>query len=314
MKSKELLSLFERGKRRFHIVGNETNGVLIGLDLEGRLFTIVGGQVANRVNPDAILKQTTRAEYLNPGGDGLWPAPEGTTLGYEYPTGDWRVPPGLTGARFSVVEQSENAATVQAEIDLINNAGLGVPTIFHRAVSVESVGGGVVVSVIESIEYIGDKEHSNDKLLLAPWTLCQFDCGEGCEVIFPAESANSMWDLYEPSDSQRCKTDDGLWSTKTNCSQRYQIALSPDVPWIEYHDPRVGLSVRRSAEPISPEQSYIDIVDAPPSQLPGDKGVSLSVYSDTDGFMEIEAAGGCPKIMTPGSIMKVHVKTLYKVL
>ena len=254
MKSKELLSLFEQGKRRFHIVGDETNGVLVGLDLEGRLFTIVDGKVINRVNPDAVLKQTTRAEYLNPGGDGLWPAPEGTTLGYEYPTGDWRVPPGLTGARYSVVEQTKNAGTVQGQIDLINNSGLGVPTIFRRAVSVESVDAGMEVSVTESIEYIGAKEHSNDELLLVPWTLCQFDCGEGCEVVFPAESADSIWDLYEPSDSQRHKTTDGLWSTKTDCSQRYQIALSPDVPWIEYRDPRIGLSVHRSAESISPEQ------------------------------------------------------------
>ena len=52
----------------------------------------------NRVNPDAIAGLSTREAYLNPGGDGLWPAPEGTCFGYQYATGDWRVSPGLSSA------------------------------------------------------------------------------------------------------------------------------------------------------------------------------------------------------------------------
>ena len=101
MNGTELSALFEKGGKRCHVIGSVENGVIAGLDLEGRLFTVMHGTVMNKVNPAAILGITSRSAYLNPGGDGLWPAPEGTRFGYEYPTGAWRVPPGLSGAKFT---------------------------------------------------------------------------------------------------------------------------------------------------------------------------------------------------------------------
>ena len=71
MTGNELISLFQKGQKRCHLIGNTKNGVTAGLDLEGRLFTIINGEVANRVNPEAILRVTDRKGYLNPGGDGL---------------------------------------------------------------------------------------------------------------------------------------------------------------------------------------------------------------------------------------------------
>ncbi|MHC4871795.1 MAG: hypothetical protein ACYTFY_08110, partial [Planctomycetota bacterium] len=109
---------------------------IAGLDLEGRLYAILNGEVINRVNEEAILGITTRKEYINPGGDGLWPAPEGTVFGYEYPSGNWRVPPGLTGAKYIVLDKGENKALIEAEVDLINDEGRGIPTIFRRDVSI----------------------------------------------------------------------------------------------------------------------------------------------------------------------------------
>ena len=70
--------------------------------------------------------------------------------------------------------------------------------------------------------------------------------------------------------------------------------------------------VRRTAKALPDDQNYIDIIDAPPEKQPSDKGVRYSVYSDTDGFMEIEAAGGCPEIITPGFVMNVEVTTKFK--
>ena len=120
----ELQQLFDRGRRRWHLVGNENAGVVAGLDLEGRLYTVYQGKILNRVNP-AVFSLEKGEGYVNPGGDGLWPAPEGTAFGYEYPTGQWRVPPGLTGARYRVLEAGRNTMTMRAEIDLINAQGLG---------------------------------------------------------------------------------------------------------------------------------------------------------------------------------------------
>ncbi len=310
MKIKDLIELFEKGKRRFLIVGNEQNGVLAGLDLEGRIFAIMNGEVVNRVNAEAILRQTTKEGYLNPGGDGLWPAPEGTCLGYEYPCGKWRVPPGLTGARYIVSEEEGNCAKICAEIDLINNRGLGISTIFSRAISTKMTDGNLVVSVKESIQYIGAQSLSKDECLLAPWSLCQFDSGPGCEVVFPDVDKSAVWDMYGPSDSERFSRD-GLLRTKTDGDIRYQIGMDKRVDWIGFRDPAKGLSVTRTASPLPEGQDYIDIIDAPPEDIPSGKGVRFSVYSDASDFMEIEAAGGCPETIQPGEIMSVDVKTVY---
>jgi hypothetical protein len=311
MTGNELIELFQKGNKRYHIIGTLENSVVAGLDLEGRLYTILNGEVVNRVNPEAILGITTRDGYLNPGGDGLWPAPEGTCFGYEYSTGNWRVPAGLTGAKYKVVEEKQDYAVIEAEIDLINASGLGISTIFRRAVNVIQQSDVLVVKVVEAIEYIGAKTLSRQECLLAPWTLCQFDCGLGCEVIFPEVESSQIWDLYDPSETHRFRAD-GFWHTKTNSTLRYQIGLGERVPWIELILPDKNIAVKRSALLLPAGQDYIDIVDAPPEEKPSDKGVRYSVYSDTNGFMEIEAAGGCPVEFTPGTVMKVEVTTEFR--
>ncbi len=312
MTGNELINLFEQGQKRYHLIGSVEYGVIAGLDLEGRLFTIINGEVANRVNPDAIQGITDRHDYINPGGDGLWPAPEGTCLGYEYSTEKWRVPPGLTGANFKVTKTDLNHATIEAEVDLINASGRGVATIFRRAVTVLPANNTITVKVIESIEYIGTETLSNQECLLAPWTLCQFDSGLGCEVIFPEVNDDNIWDMYAPSDSQRFKAD-GFCHIKTDTTQRFQVGISANTPWIELILPTKNMTVKRTAIPLASNYKYIDIIDAPPEEQPSDKGVCYSIYSDTNGFMEIEAAGGCPNLITPGSIMDLEVITEYKI-
>ena len=106
MKANELLDAFAKAGKRAVEVGNADAGVIVGLDLEGRLFAVLGGEVLSRVNPEAVAGQSTRERYLNPGGDGLWPAPEGTAVGYQYAAGAWRVPPGVCAARFRVLRSS----------------------------------------------------------------------------------------------------------------------------------------------------------------------------------------------------------------
>jgi len=102
MNQHEFINLLNQGKRRWHRIGTKTDGVIVALDLEGRLFTILDGMVVNRVNRAVILGRSPADEYPNPGGDGLWPGPEGTCFGYEYATGKWRVPPSITGARYQI--------------------------------------------------------------------------------------------------------------------------------------------------------------------------------------------------------------------
>lgn len=308
MQTSQLLQHFKDAGKRFHMVGNMEAGVVLALDMEGRLFTSLNGEILNRVNPAAILGQSTREQYLNPGGDGLWPAPEGTSLGYQYSTGSWRVPPGLTSARYLVDAVSDCRASCMAELDLVNNKGLGIPVIFKRDVTVGSGPDEVRLTVEESITYMGTHTLAASDCLLVPWTLCQFDCGPGCKVVFPCQNDACVWDLYDDSSHFR-HLDDATMTTITDGSGRYQIGIGDEVPWIEYHDPRRNLSVRREAAALTRGHAFIDIRDVAPDIPPQDKGVRYSVYSDPSGFMEIEAAGGCPDVLTPGTTLSLIVST-----
>ncbi len=130
-------------------------------------------------------------------------------------------------------------------------------------------------------------------------------------MVFPPASESSVWDLYDQEKKTEINKEEGFSRTFTDGSSRYQIAMDKDVPWIEFHDPRRGLIVTRKAEHLMDGQTYIDIRDASPGISPGRNGVRYSVYSDTSGFMEIEAAGGCPGTIMPGAEMKVSVSTRF---
>ncbi|OGV51305.1 MAG: hypothetical protein A2017_20020 [Lentisphaerae bacterium GWF2_44_16] len=309
MKVDEFIRLLDKAKRRWHLIGENENGLIAVLDLEGRLFTFIKGEMLSRVNEEAVSEQSTRDKYQNPGGDVLWPAPEGTCFGYEYSTGKWRVPPGITGARYLVKESGENRAVIEAEIDLINSRGLGLPCIFRRDIRLKHEARAMTVNVVETIIYIGNKTLSADDCMMAPWSLCQFDSGEGAEVVFP-HVEGSVRDLYEPSDSQRFLRD-GFCHTKTDGAQRYQIAIDERVDWIEYRYPERNLRVHRTALKCVPGLKYIDIADAAPESCPSEKGVRFSVYSDMNKFMEIEAVGASPALISNGISMSVEVYTKF---
>lgn len=312
MKATELLAAFAQAGKRTHLVGDINAGVIIALDMEGRLFTVKEGMVLNRVNPEAVAGQSTRMQYLNPGGDGLWPAPEGTSLGYQYSTGAWRVAPGLGAARYLITEINKKGSTIEGEVDLINNKGQGISTIFKRQIKMATSKKIINVHVRESITYIGNIELKYKDCLLAPWSLCQFDSGPGCEVVFPYSTKSSVWDLYDESSSDQRQWTKTLCRTSTDGAMRYQIALDKKIPWIEFRDHPRGLFVRRSAGALPEGQSYIDIRDATPQLQPSKKGVRYSVYSDTANFMEIESVGGCPASILPGTEMSIYTTTRFQ--
>lgn len=309
MTGNELIDLMLQSCRRVHVTGTPENGVIAALDLEGRLFTVINGRVINRVVPSAILTRSNKSAYQNPGGDALWPAPEGTCFGYEYGTGKWRVPPAITGAVWEVAEQSENKTVIRAEIDLVNNRLVGIPCEFERHIEIEQRGNSLVQYVTEVIRYIGNKTLEKGTFSLAPWSLCQFDSGDGCKVIMPIPLADDVRDMYEPSLSQRgIAGDQYVVDTKTDF--RFQLGLGENIPWIEFKS-GYDFRVKRSVGTLPYGQKYIDISDSSPEHFPSDYGVKLSIYCDPSGFMEIEACGGCPDILYPRTELRVKVTTEY---
>jgi hypothetical protein len=309
MTGEELLDLLSSAYRRSHLIGSQDNGIIAALDMEGRLFTIVNGTVLSRVVPLAIMNRTNKREYLNPGGDALWPAPEGTCFGYEYATGDWRVPPSITGAVWNVVSCSENKAVIRAEIDLVNNLQTGIPCEFERHIELECRKNTVKADVLEVIRYIGRKNLKKGEFLLAPWSLCQFDSVESGKVTLPEPVKNELWDMYDPSDSKR-RINNGNCTIETFTEKRFQLGIGANIPWIEYSCPGKFI-IKRYADNLPENQFYIDIADAPPEQLPSARGVKYSIYCDPSGFMEVEACGGCTSDLIPGTEMSVRIITEY---
>ena len=309
MTGQELIDLMLQSQRRIHVTGTPENGVIAGLDLEGRLFAVVNGRVLNRVVPSSIQNRTNRIAYLNPGGDALWPAPEGTCYGYEYGNGQWRVPPSITGAVWQVAEQSENKTVIRAEIDLINNLQLGIPCEFERHIEIELNENSLIQHVTEIIRYIGSKTLNKVEFSLAPWSLCQFDSGKKCQVILLPPAAEDIRDMYDSSLSHRRLSGD-KYVVDTQTDFRFQLGLSENVPWTEFVSAN-DFSVKRYVSNLPPGQRHIDIADSSPEQFPSEFGIKLSIYCDPSGFMEMEACGGCSDILSPGTELSVKITTEY---
>ena len=307
----DLLAAFDKAGKRTHFIGNHTAGVLVAPDMEGRLFTVWNGEVVNRVNLDAIRFHSDQNTYHNPGGDVLWPAPEGTLMGYQYPTGKWRVAPGIRFARYQVKQSGEGSALVEAEIDLVNNKGTGLATLFGRDIRVGEDENKVIVNVKESITYIGKDTLHSSEAIIAPWTLCQFDTDYRGKVTFPCSDPAELWDLYSETIAGECLLRNEMMEVPADGKKRFQVGLSLSVPYIVFHHVQQGLTVKRTAKKIAPAQSYIDIRDADPGCQPDVRGVRFSIYNDNSGFMEIEAVGGCPEIIAPGTVLSVEVETSY---
>ena len=311
MTGQELLDLMRESHRRVYVTGTPVNGVIAALDLEGRLFTVVNGRVLNRVVPSAIQNRSNRHAYQNPGGDALWPAPEGNCFGYEYRSGTWRVPPSITGAVWEMAEQSKNKTVIKAEIDLVNNCQLGIPCEFERHIEIEHGGESLIKHVTEIIRYIGYRTLNKAVFSLAPWSLCQFDSGQGCLVNMPPPEEGDIRDMYDSSLAHRRISGD-KYIVDTQTDFRFQLGLSKNVPWIEFISGN-DFRVKRYVGNLLPGQKYIDIADLSPEQFPSDFGVKLSVYCDPSGFMEMEACGGCPDILSPGTELSVKITTEYVV-
>ena len=309
MTGNDLMDLMHQSHRRVDVTGTPENGIIAGLDLEGRLFAVVDGRVLNRVIPSAIVNRSNKNAYLNPGGDGLWPAPEGNCFGYEYGTGKWRVPPAITGAVWEVAEKSENKSVIRAEIDLANNCQLGIPCEFERHIEIEQSGKTLIQNVTEMIRYIGVRTLDQSEFRLAPWSLCQFDTSNGSKVIMPPPQADDIHDMYASSLSQRGMSDD-KYVVNTKTDFRFQLGLGENVPWIEFISGN-DFRVKRYTGTLPPGHNYIDIADTPPEQFPSDNGVKLSIYCDPSGFMEIEACGGCPNTLVHGTELSVNIITEY---
>ena len=193
----------------------------------------------------------------------------------------------------------------------MNAAGVGMPFIFSRDITVSSNARELTVSIAEGMEYIGTRELSRDEAVIAPWSLCQFDCGADCKLTLPGLSDNDIWDLY-PWDSS-CHRHEGEKGIEVDMVTdfRFQLGISPKASGLVFTDKGRGFSVRRSAAVLSEGLDYIAIDDGEPTKPCKERPCRFSAYCDPSGFMEIEAAGGTPAILKAGTKTSLIVTTQY---
>ena len=294
----EFKKLFQQSGKRCEFVGDESLGVFAAPDLEARLYLVFRGEIVSRVNPDAILHYSDRNGYRNPGGDGLWPAPEGSRYGYNYSSGSWCVSGGLLRARFETARE-DGKLTLSGEVPLISSQGIGLLTEFCRSMEV-SEQNGIVVE--DSIRYLGPVHQKAGSVRLAAWSLSQFDRHDGdyCKLDDPG----AIRDLY--GDSSRFRKNDLCFPTD---EMRYQVACGNACTGIHLVLKDRGIAISRQA--VSTSGEYMDIADISPSEELPDEAVKYSFYSDPSGFMEIETVGPGQRELQLGDTL--HLLTINRI-
>ena len=106
------------------MISSGNSVVIAALGMEGRIFYAHAGEMTSLFRREAAENISNRKNgFFNPGGDGLWPAPEGTRFGYEYSTGTWRVPAAMSGAQYEVISQTSDSFEIANFIlQRVNNA------------------------------------------------------------------------------------------------------------------------------------------------------------------------------------------------
>ena len=89
--SKSLLKTLLRADPELVRVPSGDGSVLVSPRLGGRIFCSLDDELLHRLNPDSLAAAPAET-FDNPGGNFLWPAPEGGPFGFNYPRGaEWTV-------------------------------------------------------------------------------------------------------------------------------------------------------------------------------------------------------------------------------
>jgi len=295
MNCAEFQDLFRRSGKRCMLLGDENFGVFSAPDMEARLFLVYRGALLSRVNPAAILGYSDGKTYLNPGGDGLWPAPEGSRYGYNYAAVNWSVSTGLLRARFDV-ELTQGKMVLVGDVPLVNASGTGLQTRFFREITIPAPDEALIV---DTIRYLGPVTREKGSVRLAAWSLSQFDRTAGDCCTF---DGGTLRDLY--TDSSRFRQGNRCFPTD---EIRYQVAAGNSCRGISLFLSERGLSVSREVVETG-KGNDMDIADLPPTENLTEQGVRYSFYSDPSAFTEIETAGFGTDTLSPGDEVKLTTR------
>ena len=288
------------------VLGQTDCGVVVLPSGEGRIFTVLDGEVVSRVVEPA-LHAPAPGEDISAGGDVLWIAPEGTCYGYFYPEGKWRIPPALCGARYHVEEVGRERLRMRTGPLAFKNAeGRRVEVTLGREIRLVPVEDGVAYETTETVEIRGRETFSRDQVRLAPWTLSQYDATDASIVTYSAPAHAAWIDVYNPV-GDALTVDSGRATLNVDGRRRFQVILAPPADQVALH--RDALVVSRTSLDAGVGHA-IDIRDLDPRSAQEDPfPARMSVFNSDEGFLELEAVGTCPEELAPGTVLSMRVRT-----
>ena len=280
--------------------GDAEKRLFIVPELHGRIFVALEGKVFHNVNPQAFRPSKAGSEFLNPGGDSLWCAPEGTRWGFFYDAGRWRVPEALAKCQYKIVRIEKDRLTIRSSFSLRNALGIEIPLESTRVIRQLAHSKGVGYETRDTLRYLGEKPLSYEDARVVPWTLSQYPASGTTRAFFPFPSGARLKDFYEPF-GDRLKMLGESVELDTDGRKKGQIGISPEVPMISFRDSASGLVVTRKSQKFLRTRRYIDIADRPPTEdYNADFPTRYSIYNGDNSILELESCGAMSAILEPG--------------
>lgn len=272
--------------------------ILLPPSLAGRIFCQWDGEMIHRLD-SASLGAPHTGDYINLGGNSLWPAPEGGEYAFNYGENSdaWLVQDGIATAVPTITRTDDTSAILQKPITLSNRKGKSLHVNYFRAVSVEAA--LTAGYALEGMRYYTEdrfdaaEDQDATDILLAPWSLEQFPGAEGV-IAFgtlgnPSQPLNL--DFYgDPGD--RIARVAGQFTFQLGGVDRHQIGIP-----VASHPALLGaldlnrslLFVRRAA----PQSGrYFNIADNDQAAGPWSAADLFSVFNGGElGFFELETIG-----------------------
>ena len=295
----KFIEILEKAGKPYFILKAGPGKLICVPALAGRLYFAYDGNVIHRVDPEAIVSPADEiGQYNNYGGMNIWPAPEGGDFGWAYTAkGEWHIQDGVNEVPFNILDKQKSSCLIERNSTIANRNRTEVNVTMKRAARIEQLSQPPAQAAfkITAIDDFSCSHH--DQILIAPWTLEQFDAHDEtvsfCVVENPEESIN--FDYYEHP-LERIEYKEGHFIYRTDGAKAGQIGIKKDAApkALGMLDPRNNFLVVRKIGADYSQLDYFNIADNEQDQGPYSAADVFSIFNSPPelAFLELETIGG----------------------
>jgi hypothetical protein len=300
--AKRFLSTLEKAGLESSILGSGSGARVVAVPaLAGRIFLVNRDRVAHRFDADRVLSPSREiGVYNNYGGLNVWPAPEGGEFGWAYTRdGKWHVQDGVNAAPFRVSTDTEGSLAMERTSTIVNRRGTELSVRWQRAVEFRGIpdaGPGVegcrllVTDTLSCIPSAG--------VLIAPWTLEQFDASAATESFcVAADPRNAInFDYYEhPGNRIEYRERHFVYRTDGAKAGQIGVRAAARPRAIGMLDRANGFLAVRTVQGVSAALRYFNMADNDQPRGPWSAADVYSIFNSPPelSFLELETVGGC---------------------